>query len=105
MIADHRADHVGQQDKRSDIKARLPRSPAVDFALAFEHDDALQPRPVMAFLPLYIVDHRIGSGFDAAMIAVDRLVPADCRILETIGFLLLCEEFDIVAQRSLIALE
>ncbi|MGI8570228.1 MAG: hypothetical protein ACR2KT_14835 [Methylocella sp.] len=40
-----------------------------------------------------IVDHDAGSGFDAAMIAVDGLMPADRRIL------------DVVQKRSLIALE
>jgi hypothetical protein len=89
MIADHRSDRVGQQDQRGDVEARLLRDPAIDLALALDHDDALQPRPVMAFLqPLYIVDRRIGSRFDAAMIGVNRLVPADRRVLETIGFLL-----------------
>jgi hypothetical protein len=39
------------------------------------------------------------------VIAVDRLVPADCRILEAIGFLLVGEQFDILVQRSLIAFE
>jgi hypothetical protein len=40
---------------------RLLRDPAIDLALALDHDGALQPRPVMAFLqPLYIVDrHRL----------------------------------------------
>jgi hypothetical protein len=51
------------------------------------------------------VDHGIGSGFDAAMIGVDRLVPADLGILELVGFLLISEEFDVFEQRSLIALE
>jgi len=42
------------------------------------HDDALQ---LMAFLqPLHIVDRRIGSCFDAAMIGVGRGVPADRRV-------------------------
>jgi hypothetical protein len=57
------------------------------------------------FQPLYLVDRRIGSRFDAAMIGVDRLVPADRRVLETIGFLLGGGHADILAQGSLIALE
>ena len=39
------------------------------------------------------------------MIAVDRLVPAHRRILETIGFLLGGEHANILAHGSLIALE
>ena len=66
----------------------------------------LQARPIVAFLqPGDIVDHRIGSGFDAAMIAVDRLMAADRRILEALGFLLGGEQLDVLAQRALIAFE
>jgi len=39
--------------------------------LALNHDDALQSRPFVAFLqPCDIVDHRIGSGLDAAVVKV-----------------------------------
>ena len=44
-----------------------------------------------------------GSGLDAAVITVDRFVPADLRVLETIGLLLGDEQFDILAQRALVA--
>jgi hypothetical protein len=60
----------------------------------------------MAFLqPADIVDRRMGSRFNAAMVAVDRLMPADLGILEPIGLLLGDEDFDILVQRALIAFE
>ncbi len=55
--------------------------------------------PIVAFLqPGDIVDDGIGSGLDAAVIAIDRLVPADPGVLETVGFLLGGEELDVLAQ-------
>ena len=39
------------------------------------------------------------------MIAIDGLVPADICIPESIGFLLVYEDLDILQKRSLIALE
>jgi hypothetical protein len=39
------------------------------------------------------------------VVAVDRFVSADRRVLETIGFLLGGENFHVFVQRSLIALE
>jgi len=39
------------------------------------------------------------------MIAVDRFVDADRRVGKTPGFLLVCEQFDILAQRPLVALQ
>ena len=60
----------------------------------------------MTFLePSDIVDHGCRSGFDAAMIAINRLVPADRRIPEAVSFLFGREHLDILAQGSLIALE
>jgi len=60
----------------------------------------------MALLqPADIVDRRIGSHFNAAVIAVDGLVATDLSILETIGLLLGDEDLDILAQRALIAFE
>jgi hypothetical protein len=60
----------------------------------------------MAFLqPLDIVDRGVCSGFDATVLAVDRPVPADRRILETIGSLLGSENFYIFVQCSLITFE
>ena len=46
-----------------------------------------------------------GPGFDAAVIAIDRLVPADLGVLEVPGFLLGHEKLDILTQRALIAFQ
>ncbi len=106
VVADHRANHAGRQDQGGDVKARLRRDLAIDLALAFDHDEAFQSGPVVAFLqPLHIVDRRIDSRFDATVVAVDRFVSADRRVLETIGFLLGGENFHVFVQCSLIALE
>ena len=60
----------------------------------------------MAFLqPSDVMDRRIGSGFDTAVIAVDRLMAADLGILKAVGFLLGREKLDILAQRALVTLE
>ena len=60
----------------------------------------------MALLqPSYIVEYRVSSLFDAAMIAVDRLMAADLGILKAVGFLLCSERLDILAKRALIALK
>ena len=42
MIADHRPDEFRRQDQRSDVEARFALCLSVDFARAFDHDDALQ---------------------------------------------------------------
>ena len=47
----------------------------------------------------------LGPGLEAAVIAVDGLMPGDRRILEAVSLLLGGEQFDILAQASLIALE
>ena len=60
----------------------------------------------MAFLePSHIVDHCIGSGLDAAVIAVDGFMSGDLGIAEAIRLLLGDEQLDILAQRALVALE
>jgi hypothetical protein len=70
-----------------------------DFARALDHDDAFQSGPIVAFLqPSNIVDCRVGSGFDAAVIAVDRLVSTDGCIFEAVAVLLGGENLDILAQ-------
>src|SRR5215471_11076706 len=54
----------------------------------------------MAFLqPSYIVDRRIGSGLDAAVIAVDGLRLGDFGVAKAIGLLLGSEQLDILTQR------
>ena len=73
---------------------------------AIDDNDTIQSRPVMALLqPGDIMDHGVFSCFDAAVIGVDRFVLADLAILKIIGFLLSCEELNIGAQGSLIALK
>jgi hypothetical protein len=72
---------------------------SIDFAPALDHKDTLQSGPIMVLLqPADIVDRRIGSGFNATVIAVDGLVAAD--LGETIGLLLGDEDLDILAQRT-----
>src|SRR5580692_11181812 len=44
-------------------------------------------------------------GFDPAVIAIDGLVAADLGILEIHGLLLVDEEFDVVFERALVALQ
>jgi len=60
----------------------------------------------VAFLqPSHIVDHRIGSGLDAAMVAIDGLMSGDLGVLEAVCLLLGGEQLDILAQRALVAFE
>lgn len=51
------------------------------------------------------MDRDVGSHFNAAVVAVDRLMPADLDILETVSPLLGNQHPDILAQRALIAFE
>ena len=51
------------------------------------------------------MDRGGGPGLDAAVIAVDGLLPGDLGVLEADGFLLGGEQFDILAQGALIAFE
>src|SRR3954468_8704793 len=79
---------------------------AADLAGAFDDDDAVQTRPVMALgQPLDVVDHGRGPGLDAAMITIDGLVLAGGRVAEAVGGLLGHEERDIVTQGALIAFQ
>jgi hypothetical protein len=67
---------------------------------------ALQSRPIMAFVePRRIMEHRVRSGFDAAMIAVNCLMAADLCIFEAVRRLLGHEGLDVLAQCALIAFE
>jgi hypothetical protein len=50
--------------------------------------------------------HRgVGSGFDAAVVAIDGFMPADLGVLEAVGLLLVSEKLDILAKRGLVAFE
>ena len=60
----------------------------------------------MAFLqPGYIVDDRIGSGLDAAVVSVDGFMLGNLGVLEAGCFLLGREQRDVLAQRALVAFE
>ena len=97
---------LASHTRGGDVEARLPLDLVADFARALDHDDAFQSRPIVAFLqPSDIMDRGVGSGFDAAVIAVDRLIAADLCILEAVGFLLGGKHLDILAQGALIAFE
>jgi hypothetical protein len=105
MNADDRPEKDRQQDERGDVEACLPLDLVTDFPGAFGDDDGFQAGPVVAFLqPGDIVDDGGGSGLDAAVIGVNRLVTADRCVLEACGFLLGDEDLDILAQRFLIVL-
>jgi len=55
--------------------------------------------------PCDVVDDGCCSGLDAAVIAIDRRILTDLRVREAPGLLLFDEEFDILAQRALIAFQ
>ena len=60
----------------------------------------------MALLkPAQVVERRVGARLDAAVIAIDGLMPADLGVLEADRPLLGGEQFDVRAQRTLIILE
>src|SRR5262245_2615242 len=105
MAADDGPQLAGQPHQGGDVEARLALGFIADFALALDHDDAFETRPVMALLqPSDIMDRRVGSGFDAAVIAIDGLMAADRGVLEAVRLLLGGEKLDVLAQRGLIAL-
>jgi len=91
---------VCQPYQGRDVEACLGLDLVGHFARALDHDDGFQSRPIVAFLqPCHIMEHGVDSGFDAAMIAVDRLILADLCILEAVGLLLGGENLDILALR------
>jgi hypothetical protein len=80
--ADRRADHVGRHHRRCDVEARLVGDFAVDFTPAFDLDNGVQARPLVARLqPVDIVDHGVVSRLGTAVISVDRFMRADRGIL------------------------
>src|SRR5947209_3153110 len=99
MVADDRPQLDRQPYQGRDVKARLALDLVADFARALDHDDALQSGPIVTFLqPGDIMDRRVGSGFDAAVVTVDRLMPADLCVLKAVRFLLGREDLDILAK-------
>ena len=107
VIADDGAEPVGGQGQRGDVDAGLgPAGPAAQFAAALEHDDGVQPGPVVALAePGRVVEDGDLAGLDASVIAVDPGAAADGGVSETIGFLLGYKDLDVVAQRALVALQ
>src|SRR5205807_10008679 len=106
MAADDRPQLVCHPHQRGDVEARLSLDLVADFARALNHDDAFQSGPIMAFLqPSDIMEGSVGSGFDAAVVAIDRLMWADLGIREAVSLLLGDENVDVLAQRALIAFE
>ena len=78
----------------------------LDFAPAVDHDNGVQARPLVARLqPVDIVDDRVVPGLDAAVIAIDGLVVVTVASLNSLAFCSVDEEFDILPQGSLIALQ
>ena len=79
---------------------------ACGFAGAVDDDDSLETRPFVPFLePCDVVDDSGGSGFDAAVIAIDSRIPADRAVVKVARFLLGHEERDVGVERALIALQ
>ena len=78
-----------------------------DLANAVNDDDGFEAGPIVAFLqPVDIVERqRWFPAFDAVMIAIDRLVPADPGVLEVAWPFARRRKLDIVAQRALISFE
>ncbi len=73
---------------------------------AFDNRDGVQTWPVVAFAqPVHIVDDGGDPGFDPAIVSVDRLRPANLGIDEIACLLLGYEQFDIIAQRALVAFQ
>ena len=104
--ADHGADRGGWHRQRGDVEACLVGDLAVDLARLSTTTTAFRPGQMVDRLqPFNIVDHRIVSGLDTAVIRIDRFVRADRGIPVFQGFLLIGENLDILAQGSLIALQ
>ena len=70
------------QRERGDVEAGLAFDPVGDLACALDHDDALQPRPLVALLePPDVVDRGGGPGLDAAVITLGgAFSTTPCRI-------------------------
>ena len=87
MTSDDGAELACQPCQRSDVEAGLLLDLVGDFARALDHDDALQSGPIVALLePVDVMDRGVGSGLDAAVIAIDGLMAADLCVLEALAF-------------------
>jgi hypothetical protein len=99
-------EQMRQHDQRSNVKSGVLFNLAAGFAGAFDHRDGVQARPAVAFLqPFHIVNDGGDAGLNAPIVGIDRLRPADRRVGEVLRLLLDDEQFDIVAQRALIAFQ
>ena len=98
VAAHDRPRQVRRQQQGRDGEAGLLPDLAATLVRAFDHDHGVQSGPGMSFLqPGDVVDHGGGPGLDPAVIAIDRLAPADPGVLAAGGFLLGHEEFYIGA--------
>lgn len=99
----------GIGDERGDVVARLGLGLAADdLAYALDQDDTLQALEVVARgEPAADINGRKSArlGRDASMALLDRLVPANDAVGEAALGLLDEEPHDIVAQRTLVALQ
>lgn len=106
MIADEWSDQARDENERGNVETRLALDPAAGLTSTLDHDDTVEARPLMVLLkPVDVVDDGDVPGLDATVIAIDRTGAAHGSVLEIAGFLLGNEEFDIIAQRALIAFE
>ena len=95
-----------QHHQRRDVVACFPLDFSADFTTALNDSHSFETRPLMALLePVDVVDDGRGSGLDAAMVAVDRRILADFGVGEAFGLLLGDEQFDVIAQRTLVAFQ
>src|SRR5213082_3296448 len=77
MAAHDRSEEVRQHDQGGEVKACLLLGFSTNLAAAFDHDEGVQPGPVVAFpQPSDIMDDGSGSGLDAAVVAINRRVLA-----------------------------
>src|SRR3954451_7062345 len=101
MAAHDRSEEVCQHDQGGDVEACLLLGFSSNLAAAFDHDDGVQAGPVVACLqPFDVMDDGGGSGFDAAVVAIDRRILADPGVGKVPGLLLGGKHRDIRAQRA-----
>ncbi len=106
VAAHDRPDFGCRPIKRGDVEAGFLCFDPGDFPHAVDDDDTLQPGPLMPMLePGDIVDHGRRSGFDAAMTGIAGFVAADGGLVELTRFLFGDEEFDVLLQATLVALQ